>query len=168
MAETGGRKAAYADYGAGVFGTFWNGMGLDRTCNSLILWWPGTESNRRRQPFQGCALPSELPGHSGYAQLLRAGPISGRNCRALGQVHCSKLHPDRSSALRDDKKSRAPESGLDLILVCARVATDPYSPRRAPSASPTVSAPAPAGCADSRSGAPCRAGTRAVWGRDVE
>ena len=27
-------------------------------------WWPGTESNRRRQPFQGCALPTELPGHS--------------------------------------------------------------------------------------------------------
>ena len=27
------------------------------------MWWPGTESNRRRQPFQGCALPSELPGH---------------------------------------------------------------------------------------------------------
>ena len=26
-------------------------------------WWPGTESNRRRQPFQGCALPTELPGH---------------------------------------------------------------------------------------------------------
>src|SRR5215472_101073 len=25
-------------------------------------WWPGTESNRRRQPFQGCALPTELPG----------------------------------------------------------------------------------------------------------
>jgi hypothetical protein len=25
--------------------------------------WPGTESNRRRQPFQGCALPTELPGH---------------------------------------------------------------------------------------------------------
>src|ERR1019366_9345346 len=31
--------------------------------NCLILWWPGTESNRRRQPFQGCALPAELPGH---------------------------------------------------------------------------------------------------------
>src|SRR5437870_10622300 len=27
-------------------------------------WWPGTESNRRRQPFQGCALPTELPGHA--------------------------------------------------------------------------------------------------------
>ena len=27
-----------------------------------LVWWPGTESNRRRQPFQGCALPTELPG----------------------------------------------------------------------------------------------------------
>ena len=27
------------------------------------MWWPGTELNRRRQPFQGCALPPELPGH---------------------------------------------------------------------------------------------------------
>ena len=30
---------------------------------SLEMWWPGTELNRRRQPFQGCALPPELPGH---------------------------------------------------------------------------------------------------------
>jgi hypothetical protein len=29
----------------------------------LLKWWPGTELNRRRQPFQGCALPPELPGH---------------------------------------------------------------------------------------------------------
>src|SRR5262245_15404777 len=29
----------------------------------LKIWWPGTELNRRRQPFQGCALPPELPGH---------------------------------------------------------------------------------------------------------
>src|SRR5665213_4134411 len=29
---------------------------------SVEKWWPGTESNRRRQPFQGCALPTELPG----------------------------------------------------------------------------------------------------------
>ena len=27
-----------------------------------IVWWPGTDLNRRRQPFQGCALPTELPG----------------------------------------------------------------------------------------------------------
>lgn len=25
-------------------------------------WWPETDSNRRRQPFQGCALPTELSG----------------------------------------------------------------------------------------------------------
>ena len=31
--------------------------------NVLKRWWPGTELNRRRQPFQGCALPPELPGH---------------------------------------------------------------------------------------------------------
>src|SRR5262249_12533808 len=27
-------------------------------CKLLKRWWPGTESNRRRQPFQGCALPA--------------------------------------------------------------------------------------------------------------
>ena len=32
----------------------------------LKRWWPGTESNRRRQPFQGCALPTELPGRRNY------------------------------------------------------------------------------------------------------
>jgi hypothetical protein len=35
----------------------------------VLKWWPGTELNRRRQPFQGCALPPELPGH------LSAGPV---------------------------------------------------------------------------------------------
>jgi hypothetical protein len=31
---------------------------LNTTCKLLILkWWPGMESNRRRQPLQGCALP---------------------------------------------------------------------------------------------------------------
>src|SRR5215469_2061816 len=28
-------------------------------CKCLKTRWPGTESNRRRQPFQGCALPSQ-------------------------------------------------------------------------------------------------------------
>src|SRR6059036_259255 len=31
-------------------------------CSLLDYWWPGTESNRRRRPFQGRALPTELPG----------------------------------------------------------------------------------------------------------
>jgi hypothetical protein len=37
--------------------------------NCFEMWWPGTELNRRRQPFQGCALPPELPGHFLSAQL---------------------------------------------------------------------------------------------------
>ena len=40
-------------------------------------WWPGTESNRRRQPFQGCALPTELPGHS---ELIAHARASGGSC----------------------------------------------------------------------------------------
>jgi hypothetical protein len=40
--------------------------------NRFRMWWPGTELNRRRQPFQGCALPPELPGHiSKAANRLR-------------------------------------------------------------------------------------------------
>ncbi len=35
-----------------------------------LKWWPGTELNRRRQPFQGCALPPELPGHFLSALLV--------------------------------------------------------------------------------------------------
>ena len=46
-------------------------LGFVRNCaqtvrvmrKSLKTWWPGRELNPRRQPFQGCALPPELPGH---------------------------------------------------------------------------------------------------------
>src|ERR1700730_14448094 len=41
---------------------------------SCEMWWPGTELNRRRQPFQGCALPPELPGHV-LAHGLSAGNV---------------------------------------------------------------------------------------------
>jgi hypothetical protein len=30
-------------------------------CESLKLWWPGTELNRRRQPFQACYQLISLP-----------------------------------------------------------------------------------------------------------
>ena len=36
------------------------------TAKLFRMWWPGTESNRRRQPFQGCALPAELPGQGKF------------------------------------------------------------------------------------------------------
>src|ERR1700678_4387210 len=45
-------------------------------------WWPGRELNPRRQPFQGCALPPELPGHvskpalrGGLRGLFASGPL---------------------------------------------------------------------------------------------
>ena len=43
-------------------GTVMEQMPATAACRLLKMWWPGTESNRRRQPFQGCALPTELPG----------------------------------------------------------------------------------------------------------
>ena len=46
--------------GADFFGTKWNKTDGGIACKLLNTWWPGTESNRRRQPFQGCALPSGL------------------------------------------------------------------------------------------------------------
>ncbi len=61
------------------------------------MWWPGTELNRRRQPFQGCALPPELPGHfffritkdrrfssAGCALLFGGRPMAAHSLRAHG------------------------------------------------------------------------------------
>jgi len=36
------------------FGMKWNETAFWKVCKPLKTWWPGTESNRRRQPFQGC------------------------------------------------------------------------------------------------------------------
>ena len=41
--------------------------------------WPGTESNRRRRPFQGRALPTELPGQ-----------MVGKRARSIG-TYAKKL-----------------------------------------------------------------------------
>jgi hypothetical protein len=47
----------------------------------LKIWWPGTELNRRRQPFQGCALPPELPGH--FLNALQFGLEKSRICHVI-------------------------------------------------------------------------------------
>ena len=54
------------------------------------MWWPGTELNRRRQPFQGCALPPELPGHafalwSAALLVMWDAPMLGRRRPKRGQ-----------------------------------------------------------------------------------
>jgi hypothetical protein len=48
-------------------------IGWGDAAKLLKTWWPGTELNRRRQPFQGCALPPELPGHFSEPVVSRAG-----------------------------------------------------------------------------------------------
>ena len=49
---------------------------LSRLVQKLIQalrWCRGTESNCRHQPFQGCALPTELPRHG----MGRDGTVTG-------------------------------------------------------------------------------------------
>jgi hypothetical protein len=52
---------------------YWSQTGWDDVAKCWKMWWPGTELNRRRQPFQGCALPPELPGHISKTRPLEAG-----------------------------------------------------------------------------------------------
>ena len=39
------------------FGMEWNETAFWKVCKLLKKWWPGTDLNRRRQPFQGCDPP---------------------------------------------------------------------------------------------------------------
>src|SRR3984957_6964042 len=56
-----------------IKGSFAAERALTISPNSLKTWWPGRELNPRRQPFQGCALPPELPGHVSKPALRVAG-----------------------------------------------------------------------------------------------
>src|SRR6266852_6746943 len=66
------------------FGANWSQRQEMEPRKLLKTWWPGTELNRRRQPFQGCALPPELPGHA-RAHSLAA------DCRASRMGHASTI-----------------------------------------------------------------------------
>ena len=68
------------------------------------MWWPGTELNRRRQPFQGCALPPELPGH-----------------RSAGFTSWARLGGAGNSAQRQPKTSEAAAGESFTIIATARV-----------------------------------------------
>src|SRR5438445_12874336 len=76
-----------------IEGLFAFAGGLTISPNSLKTWWPGTELNRRRQPFQGCALPPELPGHvsraagGGLLQLSASARLAGGTTEAQRNAH---------------------------------------------------------------------------------
>src|ERR1019366_6804697 len=67
------------------------------------MWWPGTELNRRRQPFQGCALPPELPGHFFVRTFLQTTTDSrlGRALRALSGRDAAKLNSRCAGTVRN-------------------------------------------------------------------
>src|SRR5438309_2774353 len=80
----------------------------DQICMFLAIakllkrWWPGTESNRRRRPFQGRALPTELPGR------WRIRTVQYRNPRRRVSNPESDLrwrHSDRSEIFIDSRVS---------------------------------------------------------------
>ena len=52
-----------------IIGTFWNVIKVLNRGKCLETWWPGTESNRRRQPFQGCALPNSASGAAHFPHI---------------------------------------------------------------------------------------------------
>ena len=56
--------------------------------NLLKIWWPGTELNRRRQPFQGCALP--LSYLATFAHSLSAGDLRAVAGRGLMRSRLSR------------------------------------------------------------------------------
>ena len=89
----------------------------------MKTWWPGTELNRRRQPFQGCALPPELPGHSEnlrrattlhptsqrkQQQGLAAQREDAQQCETIGLYQS----PAKPSTGRDAGGSRLSNDGL--------------------------------------------------------
>jgi hypothetical protein len=56
-AHDGSRSDGQRDPDEPKIGTKWNQFG-DRMAGKLLKgWWPGTDLNRRRRPFQGRALP---------------------------------------------------------------------------------------------------------------
>ena len=61
------------------------------------VWWPGTESNRRRQPFQGCALPTELPGRE--SSCILPDPTCCCAMAHVRKVHASEKRIDLVAGL---------------------------------------------------------------------
>ena len=74
------------------------------TFGRWMLWCRGTESNCRHQPFQGCALPTELPRHTGFIlELDSEGPSAPRTLTTFATTpaqfaHISKMIDQSSSS----------------------------------------------------------------------
>src|SRR6202158_2341545 len=95
--------------------------------NCFEMWWPGTELNRRRQPFQGCALPPELPGHCLRTSGLHSSvhkTTNGRFRRALGALtgRDAAKHNSRCAG------NRAELSNYSNPATFLKIVADDFSP----------------------------------------
>lgn len=73
---------------------------------SFRMWWPGTDLNRRRRPFQGRALPTELPGHQRTHQSTK----SFKPDAALPTPSASPAARPRAANCRAHPSSQSPRN----------------------------------------------------------
>ena len=96
------------------------------------MWWPGTESNRRRQPFQGCALPTELPGRGNLSvatplRLLQCFQHFARLPLDVGmQTVAMRVHGHDGGEVLD---AEAPRAFDEPLLRLTRKKRPPFAPK---------------------------------------
>src|SRR2546427_12772520 len=95
---------------------------MESDAKPFEMWWPGTELNRRRQPFQGCALPPELPGHS----LLTVRPATCVSSRVHAMTVAGLPTANSQRWERGDRHDYSNETG---IAPCSRRAAGTSSAR---------------------------------------
>ena len=106
-------------------------------------WWPGTELNRRRQPFQGCALPTELPGLEPQSEFFDCN--TGRQSSTYFSVLAIAALSRNPSALRRHAHSRMRPitiSPADKPIHNPTAPSDSRKHKNAPNGKPSIQYPA--------------------------
>src|SRR5579863_9190797 len=93
------------------------------------MWWPGRELNPRRQPFQGCALPPELPGHVSKPACSQATRTVRCTLILAGLWNETARRRKRVERLDYNNHSDFPQQSQLLIIFLFMLATPPPSGR---------------------------------------
>src|SRR2546422_9311239 len=90
---------------------------FDRTprIKRSLVWCRGTELNCRHQPFQGCALPTELPRHGRHDNKQAPIVSSKPDARATAVDSQEQSHRGKGRDEREEKKfhSRSRKTTID-------------------------------------------------------
>ena len=84
-------KDGQQDCRRAVVGSSWAVRKMTAACNYTEEWCRGTELNCRHQPFQGCALPTELPRHAGSPDCYIKCDHHGAHLSSSEQIRVSRL-----------------------------------------------------------------------------